>query len=68
MNGERLDGPYALRAGDKAKLGRCTLEFVPAPAPAPTRSGSDGEGTLTIISGWGAGEVDDGARQRDDRP
>ncbi len=56
VNGERLDGPYVLRAGDKVKLGGCTLEFVPAPAPARTPTGSDGEGTLTIISGWGAGE------------
>src|ERR1700683_124298 len=54
VNGERLDGPYALRAGDKVQLGGCTLEFVPA--PARTRSRSDGEGTLTIISGSGAGE------------
>src|SRR3954452_20332307 len=44
VNGERLDGPYALRAGDKVKIGGCTLEFVPAPAPAPTRSGIDGVG------------------------
>src|SRR5271156_6536758 len=56
VNGERLDGPSALRAGDKVKLGGCTLEFVPAPAPVRTRSGSEGEGALTIISGWGAGE------------
>jgi EmrB/QacA subfamily drug resistance transporter len=56
VNGERLDAPYALRAGDKVELGRCTLEFVPAPAPARTRSRSDGEGTLTIVSGPGAGE------------
>src|SRR5437870_5045755 len=33
VNGERLDEPYALRAGDKVTLGACTLEFVPAPAP-----------------------------------
>src|SRR3954452_11475288 len=56
VNGERLDGPYALRAGDKVELGGCTLEVGPAPPPAPTRSGSDGEGTLQIISGPGAGE------------
>lgn len=56
VNGERLDGPYALRAGDKVELGACTLEFVPAPPPAPTRTGSVGEGTLKIISGPGAGE------------
>jgi EmrB/QacA subfamily drug resistance transporter len=56
VNGQRLDGPYVLRAGDKIKLGGCTLEFVPATAPAPTLSGSNGEGTLTIISGTGAGE------------
>jgi EmrB/QacA subfamily drug resistance transporter len=54
VNGERLDGPYALRAGDKVELGGYTLGFVPATAPAPTRSGS--EGTLTIISGPGAGQ------------
>ena len=34
VNGERLDGPYALRAGDKVELGTCTLEFVPATPPA----------------------------------
>lgn len=56
VNGERLDAPYALRAGDKVELGACTLEFVPATPPAPTRTGSDGEGTLKIISGTGAGE------------
>src|SRR3954451_1915366 len=56
VNGERLDGPYALHAGDKVKLGGCTLEFVPAPAPAPTRSASDREGTLKIVEGTGAGE------------
>ena len=56
VNGERLDAPYVLRAGDKVELGGCTLEFVPATPPAPTRTGSDGEGTLKIISGPGAGE------------
>src|SRR5277367_1847615 len=56
VNGERLEGPYALRAGDKVQLGGSTLEFVPVPPPAPTHSESDGEGALTIISGWGAGE------------
>jgi EmrB/QacA subfamily drug resistance transporter len=56
VNGERLDGPYALRAGDKVELGACTLEFVPATPAAPTRAGSVGEGTLKIISGPGAGE------------
>src|SRR5687768_10616802 len=56
VNGERLDAPYALRAGDKVELGACTLEFVPAPPPAPTRTGSVGEGTLKIIGGPGAGE------------
>lgn len=56
VNGERLDAPHALRAGDKVELGACTLEFVPAPPPAPTRTGSVGEGTLKIISGPGAGE------------
>jgi EmrB/QacA subfamily drug resistance transporter len=55
VNGERLDGPYALRAGDKVTIGPCTIEFVPTPAPA-TRTGTDGEGTLAIISGTGAGE------------
>ena len=56
VNGERLDAPYALRAGDKVELGACTLEFVPATPSAPTRTGSAGEGTLKIISGTGAGE------------
>ena len=56
VNGERLDAPHALRAGDKVELGACTLEFVPAPPPAPTRAGSVGEGTLKIIGGPGAGE------------
>ena len=56
VNGERLDGPYVLRAGDKVRLGGCTLEFVPAPAPAPTRPGGDGEGTLTVIRGTDEGE------------
>ena len=56
VNGERLDAPYALRAGDQVELGACTLEFVPATPAAPTRTGSDGEGTLKIISGTGAGE------------
>src|ERR671927_1925944 len=35
VNGERLDGPYVLRAGDTVELGGVTLEFVPTPAPAP---------------------------------
>src|SRR5215212_6239034 len=56
VNGERLEGPYALRAGDKVELGGCTLEFVPATPPAPASSGKDGEGTLKIVSGPGAGE------------
>jgi pSer/pThr/pTyr-binding forkhead associated (FHA) protein len=56
VNGERLDGPHVLRAGDKVKVGGCTLEFVPAAAPAPTRPGGNGEATLMIISGTGAGE------------
>ena len=56
VNGERLDAPYALRAGDKVELGACTLEFVPATPPAPTRTGTAVEGTLKIISGTGAGE------------
>jgi EmrB/QacA subfamily drug resistance transporter len=60
VNGERLDGAYALRAGDKVTLGGVepglvTLEFVPAPAPAPPPPGSDGEGTLTILRGAGTG-------------
>src|SRR5687767_7129579 len=57
VNGERLEGPYALRAGDKVSLGACSLEFVPAPPPAPVRPASDGEGTLRIVSGPGAGEA-----------
>src|SRR3954452_15654659 len=28
VNGQRLDGPYAFRAGDTVELGGCTLEFV----------------------------------------
>jgi EmrB/QacA subfamily drug resistance transporter len=57
VNGERLDGPYVLRAADKVNLGDSTLEFVPAAAPAPTTpSGSEADGTLTIVSGPGAGE------------
>src|SRR3954471_13154076 len=39
VNGERLDVPYALRAGDKVNLGGSALEFVPAAAPAPTLAG-----------------------------
>ncbi len=56
VNGQRLDGPYVLRAGDKVQIGDSTLEFVPAAAPAQTPPGSEGEGTLTISSGPGAGE------------
>jgi EmrB/QacA subfamily drug resistance transporter len=56
VNGQRLDAPYALRAGDKVELGACTLEFVPATPPAPTRTGSAVEGTLKVISGTGVGE------------
>jgi len=56
VNGERLDAPYALRAGDRVELGACTLEFVPAAPPAPTRTGSAVEGSLKIISGTGVGE------------
>src|SRR5271156_2329050 len=47
VNGELLDGPYALRAGDKVELGGCTLEFEPVTAPARAPVGSDDEGTLT---------------------
>src|SRR5262245_18932510 len=56
VNGERLDGPYVLRAGDKVQLGQCALEFVPAAPPAPAQPGSVGQGTLKIVSGAGAGE------------
>src|SRR5918911_4294507 len=51
VNGERLDGPYVLRAGDKVKLGGCTLEFVPAPVAAPTVTGNGAKGTLAIVDG-----------------
>ena len=57
VNGERLEGPHVLRAGDKVRLGGCTLEFVPATPPPPARSGRDGEGTLTIVNGAGGGGV-----------
>src|SRR5687767_11017487 len=50
VNGERLDGPHVLGAGDSVRLGGCTVAFVPAAPPAPTPSGGDGEGTLTIVS------------------
>src|SRR4051794_2435434 len=56
VNGQRLDGPYVLRAGDKVTLGGCTVEFVPAPVAAPTVTGNGAEGTLTIVDGPGADE------------
>ena len=68
VNGERLDAPYALRAGDKVELGACTLEFVPAAPPAPTRTGSDRRRHAEDHRRAGRRRVDDGARQCDDRP
>ena len=56
VNGERIDGPYVLRAGDKVTLGGCKLEFVPAARAAVPVTGRDDEGTLKITSGAGAGE------------
>ena len=68
VNGERLDGPYALRAGDKVELGG-----VHARVRARHRTRADAfrkrrRRHAEDHQRAGRRRVDDGARQRDDRP
>ena len=68
VNGERLDGPYALRAGDKVEARR-----VHARVRARTRTSADAlqkrrRRHADDHQRVGRGRVDDAARQCDDRP